>query len=432
MAQDGRYAKLLRRPSQKAFPDFSANLDESKEALSKPILVVGAGGLGCELLKDLALVGFTNIHVIDGDEVDVTNLNRQFLFRADDVGQPKSTVAAKFVMKRVPACKITSYCCWIQDMVEKDSNFYRQFSIIVLGLDSIKARRWMNSHLVGLVAYDERGDLIPSSVIPMLDGGTEGWKGSVRAFVPKVAACFECAIDMFPPAEKFQECTMKTNPRQPEHCIAWAKTMAWTEEWPFGKDVSIDTDKPEHMTWLFEKAKEHAAKFNIEGVTYKKTMGVVKNIIPAIASTNAMCAAATANEAFKFVTRSSLPLNNWMMFNSGTGAHTYTYEHERNPECPTCAGKPVSVTVDGEQTLETFINEFLREDSRLMFGSVLNIRHQQSSKSIYWPKFAKKRTAENMPKKMNELISDGDSLLVKDRDSMDQNSSGLELTVHFA
>ena len=94
------------------------------------ILVVGAGGLGCEILKNLALMGFGDITVIDMDTIDLSNLNRQFLFRERDVGKPKATVAAEFIMQRVPTCKVTPHFCKIE---EKDEEFYRTFNLIVTG-----------------------------------------------------------------------------------------------------------------------------------------------------------------------------------------------------------------------------------------------------------------------------------------------------------
>lgn len=131
--------KILERGGPFTHPDFEPSpdiLEFMKENCK--ILVVGAGGLGCELLKDLALSGFCHIHVIDMDIIDVSNLNRQFLFRGKDVGQAKSIVAAKFVNARIPGCQVMPHFCRIEDM---DHSFYKQFHIVVCGLDSIVARR---------------------------------------------------------------------------------------------------------------------------------------------------------------------------------------------------------------------------------------------------------------------------------------------------
>lgn len=100
------------------------------------------------------------------DTIDVSNLNRQFLFRHTDVGKSKAEVAARFVEKRIKGVAITPHNCKIQD---KDEEFYMQFNIVVCGLDSIEARRWINSTLVDLVDNEN-----PETLKPLVDGGTEG------------------------------------------------------------------------------------------------------------------------------------------------------------------------------------------------------------------------------------------------------------------
>jgi len=70
---------------------------------------VGAGGIGCELLKSLVMTGFKHIEVIDLDTIDISNLNRQFLFTKEDVGKYKSEVARDAIKKRFPEVEIKAY-----------------------------------------------------------------------------------------------------------------------------------------------------------------------------------------------------------------------------------------------------------------------------------------------------------------------------------
>lgn len=91
--------------------------------------------------------------------------------RKKDVGRHKAVVASEFVQARVPGVKITPHVCFIQD---KPLDFYRQFNIIIAGLDNLEARRWINRVVCSFVEFTEDGDPDPSTIIPLVDGGSEG------------------------------------------------------------------------------------------------------------------------------------------------------------------------------------------------------------------------------------------------------------------
>ncbi|EGE79072.2 ubiquitin-activating enzyme E1 C [Blastomyces dermatitidis ATCC 18188] len=376
-------------------PETITDLETSK------ILVIGAGGLGCEILKNLALSGFKDIHVIDMDTIDISNLNRQFLFRQDDVGKPKAEVAAAFVERRVKGVKITPYVGKIQD---KDESYYMQFKMVVCGLDSIEARRWINSMLVGMVDGENL-----ESLKPLIDGGSEGFKGQARVILPTLSSCIECQLDMHAPRAAVPLCTIATIPRQPQHCIEWAHQIAWEEH---RKDEEFDGDDMEHVTWIYNMAFERAKQFNIPGVTFSMTQGVVKNIIPAIASTNAVIAAACTSEALKIVTSCNPYLENYMMYAGEEGVYTYTFAAEQKSDCPVCGNLAKPIMVDPESTLEDFILSLGElPEAQLKAPSL-----RSEAKMLYQraPRQLEEHTRPNLKLKLKELVTNGDEVAVSD------------------
>jgi ubiquitin-activating enzyme E1 C len=159
-------------------------------------------------------------------------------------------------------------------------------------------------------------------------------------------------------------CTIAHTPRLAEHCIEYARILLWPKENPFGDDVQLDGDDPHHIAWIYERARERAAQFGISGVTFRLTQGVVKHIIPAVASTNAVIAAALATEVFKVATSCAQTLNNYMVFNDTDGIYTYSYEAEKNPGCLGCSRVPQAFEVKSDETLAA-ISERLVEKHQM-------------------------------------------------------------------
>lgn len=374
----------------------------------------GAGGLGCELLKDLAMMGFKNIDVIDMDTIELSNLNRQFLFRRKDIGSSKAEVAAKFINNRIVGCKVTPHFCKIQDF---DDSFYRKFHIIVSGLDSIVARRWINGMLISMLAYDEDGTVDQSTMIPLVDGGTEGFKGNARVIYPGLNACIDCTLDLYPPQISYPLCTIANTPRLPEHCIEYVKIIQWDKENPF--KCALDGDDPEHVAWVFEKAQERANNFNITGLSYRLVQGVLKHIIPAVSSTNAVIAAVCATEVFKLATSCYGALNNYLVFNDIDGIYTYKYEAEKKPDCLACSSIPktISISNPSSMTLQDLIEYLCNSPDFQLKNPALTTSIEGRNKTLYMStvKSIEEQTRGNLTQSLHELnLSDGQELMVAD------------------
>jgi ubiquitin-activating enzyme E1 len=187
------------------------------------VFVVGAGAIGCEMMKNFAMMGVSSgddvpggmVHITDMDQIEKSNLSRQFLFRNKDINSFKSTTAVRAVKKMNPAFQATSYENKVGPETEQifNDDFFDSLDFVFTALDNVQARLYVDQKCV---FYRK----------PMLDSGTLGAQCSTQVIVPGVTAHYGATRD--PPEKSIPICTLKHFPNLIEHTLAWAKD--WFEE----------------------------------------------------------------------------------------------------------------------------------------------------------------------------------------------------------
>ena len=143
------------------------------------LLVIGAGALGNEILKNAALLGFSQVIVVDMDRIEESNLSRAVLFRSEDIGGSKAEIAAHAYRSLAPDACIVPVT---GNLLEACGlGLFEWSDVIVAGLDNREARLFINRS-----AWKVNR--------PWIDGAIEGINGVVRVFLPGQAPCYECTL----------------------------------------------------------------------------------------------------------------------------------------------------------------------------------------------------------------------------------------------
>ena len=183
---------------------YQAHLGKQK------FFVVGAGAIGCELLKNFAMMGLGKMVVTDMDTIEKSNLNRQFLFRPWDIQKLKSDTAAKVILGMNPHIQVEAR----QDRVGAETehiytdDFFHELDGVVNALDNVEARMYMDRRCV----YYKK---------PLLESGTLGTKGNTQVVLPHITESYSSSRD--PPEKSIPICTLKNFPNAIEHTLQWAR-----------------------------------------------------------------------------------------------------------------------------------------------------------------------------------------------------------------
>ena len=194
-----------------------------EKLINSNFFLIGSGAVGCEYLKILSLMGVgtgknSKIIVTDNDNIEISNLNRQFLFRKKDIGQSKSKIACEKIKNKFREINIESLQLEVSEQNEAFFNhkFWKNQDFILIAVDNLKARKYINKECI-------------INEIKFLECGTFGEKASSQLVVPFLTQDYQNFGNFNSEnnnneknekeLEKIAMCTLKQFPYKLEHCI---------------------------------------------------------------------------------------------------------------------------------------------------------------------------------------------------------------------
>jgi ubiquitin-activating enzyme E1 len=233
------------------------------------LFMVGAGAIGCELLKNYAMLGVGcakkdekagkkggTIVLTDPDVIEVSNLNRQFLFREKHLRKPKSSTAAAAALQMNKDLKGNIIARL--DKVHEGTNhiftdqFFEGLTIVTNALDNLAARRYVDSRCV-------------AAKTPLLESGTLGPKGHVQVILPHLTESYASQKDPEDNTE-IPHCTLKMFPEETLHCVEWARDL-------FGQ---LFSQGPKSALKLLEDGDQHEYASAQDLATFKEGFHLLK------------------------------------------------------------------------------------------------------------------------------------------------------------
>lgn len=345
-------------------PNFDMGLIRN---FSKRVFIVGAGAIGCELIKNFGVDGVRSLDIIDMDTIEKSNLPRQFLYKREDIGKSKSLSAARRVAE-FASSNINAFDCILDKSTlnKFNSTYFDDVGIIVNALDNYDARLTVDK-------------LAHIHNITVVDTGIYSTQGSIQIIQP----CVTVSYSSIPqdPKTKANSCTIKNFPFKPEHLVAWAKERFVTmfaknnqddlnnidpisifnsdynediqnilkeyvnkdkesEKWiktptpilfdladqdheryitNFKKVISnakscseFDKDNTVHVDFIKDASNLRGKNFGLDEISYLDCQRIAGNVIPALLTTTALTSGLASIEVYKLITERA-NVANWYL-----------------------------------------------------------------------------------------------------------------------